>query len=335
MLFLRLSLFSCLLLLSGCVSRPSQSEIGSMKGSGTTKRYSASHEAVWNNTLKVVDEFGMKIEKKEKSAGLIEVSIFEGSSDRIQLFVESVSSDRETQLEVFSQEPKLYGDFEKQIHKNVDNRLKDPTWKTEWVHDSPYYVKLSIMLPGRGETLPLHMMYETGEAISIEPENGGGVSLDLGYQINKAFSTEVAYGNDSYGTSNCFMCDTSDPGYREGYFSSDFVSAALLYHFYRSPFGEAHISGAVEYHFSTELTRSSDTVDTVVSYDNTTGYHMGIGGSVGRDLFLFLDLNYAFGFKYKYNQIQENGVASTAIYPEWREVNADGIYTSFGIGYHF
>jgi len=306
-----------------------------MKGSGTTKRYNASHEAVWNNTLKVVDEFGMKIEKKEKNAGLIEVSTFEGSPYRIQLFVESVSRDRETQLEVVSQEYRFLGDFEKQIHINIDNRLKDPTWKTEWVHDSPYYVKLSIMLPGRGETLPLHMTYETGEPISIEPEDGAGLSLDLGYQINKAFSAEVAYGGESYGTSNCFMCDTSEPGYREGYFSSDFVSAALLYHFYRSPFGEAHISGAVEYHFSTELIRSSDTVDTVVTYDDTMGYHVGIGGSVGRDLFIFLDLNYAFGFEYKYKQMQEDGVTSTAIYPEWREVNADGLYTSFGLGYHF
>jgi len=334
--FLRSALFSSLLLLSGCTWQPSPVPSESMKGTGTTKTYSASYQAVWDNTLQVVDGFGMKIKKEEKDRGYLEVSTYEGSAYRMQLFVEPLPSGTGTQLEVASQEYRVFGDFENQIHKNVGNRLKDPSWETVWTPDTPYYIKLSFLYPARGERLPLHMTYEDGDAVAIEPENGGGVSLDLGYQINKAFSAEVAFGSESYGTSNCFpRCDTSEPGYREGYFDSDFVAAALLYHFYRSPFAEAHIGGGVEYHFSAELTRSSDTVDTVVSYDNTMGYHVGIGGSMGRDLFLFLDLNYAFGFRYHYDQIKENSVVSAQIYPEWKEVRADGFYTSFGIGYRF
>jgi hypothetical protein len=340
---LRLPLFT-LLLLSGCTLYNPPVEHESMKGSGETKVYNESYENVWLAAQKVVEELGLEITHREergeangteKKSGHIEASGL-SRMDRAELFVETGTNGDRTQLEVASRTYPFFGNLQNQIQQNVDRHLKEKAWQTSWIHDTPFYLKLNIMLPGRGETVPLYMTYEDGSAISLEPDNGGAVSLDLGYRINRTLSTELAYGNNSYGSTNCFpSCDTSDPGYREGYFSSDFITVTLLYHFYRTAMSEAHINGGFEYYFSSELTRSSPTEDTVVTYHDTTGYHIGVGGSVGRDWFIFADLNYTLGLTYEYSRMEENGAPSTAVYPEWKEINADGLYLSFGLGYHF
>jgi hypothetical protein len=338
MLFYQLCFFffGLLLLSGGCARHYPEYEMGSGKGNGTSKTYDASSEAVWDNTLEVLDELEMKIEQKNEGTGFIRVS----NPYPTELFIKSISDNTQTEFEVACLDKPNYYDYdiEQKIHKNVEMNVNDATWKSYWMHDSPYYVKMMLM-GARGEKIPLYMTETaTGEDMYIDPYPAGGlaISFDLGYNIDDELSVELGLGEGGYGVSSCIHRNDLPTVCQKGYFGSKFASLTMLYHFYRYLRGEYHINGGADYYFSPELTRTDADINTVVTYNDTLGYHVGVGGSWGISaIYLFFDLNYAFGVKYKYKQITENGVTSPTIYPEWKEISGDGEYFSIGIGYRF
>ena len=295
-------------------------------------------ESAWDASIDVINDFSLPVMGIDQESKYI-LTKRKGTTYPLAVFFENTAGSDYTIIEtVASRKPIGFrSKWESQLLKNIEKKLEDPAWQTKWLHDTPFYLKPDISIHSPGEDIPLKMVLPSGEEITIHPEDGGVSSLMIGYDLNSSLSGEFGIGFQSYGMNNCYYnCDSSVPGYRRGYFETYVIPFTLMYHYRnRTHEFEGHILAGVNYYLSPELTRSSDTINTTVQYENTFGYRVGIGGSTGRRWFLFTDFNYVFGVSYKFEEMVDNGVKSYTTYPEWQELDGNGYYFSLGIGYHF
>jgi outer membrane protein W len=95
------------------------------------------------------------------------------------------------------------------------------------------------------------------------------------------------------------------------------------------------VSGGIAYYVMPNRGGLSG-LQAIVKYKNAFGYHLGIGADVVSQAgwFASLDVKYAF-VSFTAKEMKENGIKTSATYPEWQKIDGSGPLVSIGLGYRF